>query len=57
MSLDWDGIRNQVYECARCHYRFKGEECIMRDRLVCPQCSYKVLIKIKPPIVKRVKAI
>jgi len=55
--LDWDSMKNQVYECTRCHLRFKGEELIFRDQLKCPRCGYWIMAKTKPPIVKKVKAI
>jgi hypothetical protein len=37
MPLDWDGIKNQVYECALCHATFKAEKCMLIDRLACPK--------------------
>jgi DNA-directed RNA polymerase subunit RPC12/RpoP len=54
--LDWDEIKNTTLECLRCHHIFKGEEMIFRDKLACPNCGYKALKKIKPPRVKRLKA-
>jgi DNA-directed RNA polymerase subunit P len=55
--LDWDEIANILYECARCGHRFLGQEMKDRDRIVCPVCGYHVLKKVKPPVVKRLKAI
>ncbi len=57
MPLDWDNIKDVELECCRCGYRFKGEEMLFIEKLACPECGYKVLRKIRPPIVKRVKAI
>jgi DNA-directed RNA polymerase subunit RPC12/RpoP len=54
-QLDWKGIENQIYECPRCGYQMKGEELVVRDRIVCPRCGYHVIKKVKPPIVKRMK--
>jgi DNA-directed RNA polymerase subunit RPC12/RpoP len=56
MSLDWGEIKNTTLECCRCHYKFKGEEMVFLDQLKCPQCGYKILKKVKPPIVHRIKA-
>ena len=56
VPLDWEGIKNQVYECVWCHTTFKGEECLMLDRLACPNCGCRVLKKVRPPIARRVKA-
>jgi DNA-directed RNA polymerase subunit RPC12/RpoP len=55
--LDWPGIENVEYECLRCHARFKGQEMLNRDRLACPECGYKIIKKVPPPIVKRVRAV
>jgi len=57
MSLDWDEMKEVWYQCVKCGHKFKGEECVIRGRIVCPLCNYRVLKKIRPPIVKRVKAI
>jgi len=56
-QLDWKGIEHQIYKCARCRTRFNGEQLIMRDRIVCPNCGYHIITKVKPPIAKRVKAV
>ena len=54
--LDWDGMKDQVYECVRCHSTVKGEECLLLNRLACPNCGGRVLRKVRPPIARRVKA-
>jgi DNA-directed RNA polymerase subunit RPC12/RpoP len=56
MPLDWTGMENVEYECLRCHARFKGKEMLFRDKLACPECGYKIIKKIRSPIVKRVHA-
>ncbi len=44
-----------VYECVRCHAKVKSEELEMRGgRVKCTYCGYRVLKKIRPPVVKRV---
>ena len=45
------------YECVRCGYVFDGGELELRNRIVCPQCSYRVIKKVRSPVVKRVKAV
>jgi len=57
MSLDWDGMAGVEYECLACKKRFKGEELIFRDKLACPECGFKIIVKVRPPIVRRVKAV
>ena len=57
MSQDFSGMRGMTYECVRCGYLAKGEELGMREQIKCPECGYRVLRKIRPPIVKRIKAI
>lgn len=53
---DFESMKGVIYECARCGYKFDGEELAMRQELKCPTCGYRVLKKVRPPIVKRVKA-
>ncbi len=43
-----------VYECVRCGALVKSTELELGIR--CPKCRYRVLRKIRPPIVKRVLA-
>jgi DNA-directed RNA polymerase subunit RPC12/RpoP len=56
-KFEWDEIKGQIYECSRCGARFKGEKLILRNRIVCPECGYRVIKKVKPPVVHRVKAV
>jgi len=57
MSLDWEGIKQLSYKCPKCGRTFSGEEMALRQQLKCPYCGYKCVCKVRPPIVKRVKAI
>jgi DNA-directed RNA polymerase subunit P len=50
-------MRGVLYECVRCHKRFLGEQIAERGVIKCPECGYRVIKKVKPPIAKRVKAI
>lgn len=44
-----------VYECVRCHAQVTSNELEMRGgRVKCTYCGYRVLKKIRPPVVKRV---
>lgn len=48
--------RGPVYECVRCGRRAKYGELERYISFRCPYCGYRVFRKIRPPIVKRVKA-
>jgi DNA-directed RNA polymerase subunit P len=46
-----------VYECIRCGARVPSEELELRGgEIKCIICGYRILKKVKPPVVKRVKA-
>ncbi len=46
-----------VYECVKCGAKVSSEELELRGGGVkCTFCGYRVLRKIRPPIVKRVTA-
>ncbi|MCW3981411.1 MAG: DNA-directed RNA polymerase subunit P [Candidatus Bathyarchaeota archaeon] len=47
--------QNLVYECVRCGAKVQTEELDMRGGgIKCTFCGYRVLKKIRPPVVKRV---
>jgi DNA-directed RNA polymerase subunit P len=47
-----------VYECVKCGAMVALEELELRGGGVkCTHCGYRVLKKIRPPVVKRVKAV
>ena len=49
--------RGIVYECVKCGAKVPSEDLEMRGGGVkCTYCSYRVLRKIRPPIVKRIRA-
>ena len=50
------GSEGIEYECIRCRSRVPAEALAYTPDLKCPHCGYKVLRKIRQPIVKRVKA-
>lgn len=46
-----------VYECVRCGAKVPSEELGLRGgEIKCIVCGYRVLKKIRPPVVKRVSA-
>ncbi|MEM2093099.1 MAG: RNA polymerase Rbp10 [Candidatus Bathyarchaeia archaeon] len=47
-----------VYECVRCGAKVSTTDIELRGgEIKCTVCGYRVLKKIRPPIVKRVKAV
>jgi len=46
-----------IYECVRCGAKVASEELELRGgEMKCIVCGYRILKKIKPPVVKRVPA-
>lgn len=46
-----------VYECLKCGAKVSIEELELRGgEIKCTVCGYRILKKIRPPVVKRVKA-
>jgi len=46
-----------VYECVRCGAKVPSEELEMRGgQIKCVVCGYRILKKVKPPVVKRISA-
>lgn len=46
-----------VYECIRCGAKVPSEELEIRGGgIKCTICGYRVLKKVRPPVVKRIKA-
>lgn len=45
-----------VYECLKCGARVTSEELARIPEIKCPNCGFRVLRKVRPPIVKRLKA-
>jgi DNA-directed RNA polymerase subunit P len=58
MSLfgEFENMRGVTYACVRCGKRFDGDEIADRQDLKCPDCGFRVIKKVKPPVAKRVKA-
>jgi len=46
-----------VYECVRCGAKVPAEELDLRGgEIKCIVCGYRILRKVKPPVVKRIQA-
>jgi len=46
-----------VYECLRCSATVPSEELELRGgEIKCIICGYRILKKVKPPVVRRIKA-
>jgi DNA-directed RNA polymerase subunit RPC12/RpoP len=46
-----------VYECVRCGAKVPSEELELRGgETKCIICGYRILKKVKPPVVKRIQA-
>ena len=44
------------YQCLSCKEKIPLDELNMMPEFKCPHCGYRILKKIRPPIVKHVKA-
>lgn len=52
-----EGLQGLTYECVKCGAQVKIEELTLRGGgIKCTYCGYRVLKKIRSPIVKRVSA-
>jgi len=54
---DLECMRGIIYKCCRCGETFDGGQVADRGAIKCVHCGYKVLKKVKFPIVHRVKAV
>ena len=44
------------YECINCGSKITADQLAMTPEIKCPYCGYRILRKVRPPIVKHVKA-
>jgi len=44
------------YECINCGSKLTADQLAMTPEIKCPYCGYRILRKVRPPIVKHVKA-
>ena len=55
-EVEPDRGQSIVYQCVRCGRKVSSEELDLRGGWVkCTYCGYRVLKKIRPPVVKRIK--
>jgi len=45
-----------IYECLSCSAKVTVEQLSVTPEIKCPICGYRVLKKVRPPIVRHVKA-
>jgi len=45
-----------LYQCISCGEKLTLDQLAMTPEIKCPFCGYRVLKKVRPPVVKRVKA-
>jgi len=45
-----------IYECVNCGARITSEQVSLTPEIKCPNCGFRVLKKMRPPVVKRVKS-
>jgi len=49
-------FRGILYSCLHCGKTITSEQMALMLEIKCPHCGYRVLRKIRSPIVKRIKA-
>jgi DNA-directed RNA polymerase subunit P len=52
-----EALGSVIYECERCGTRQTLEDLSKLPELTCINCGYRVLKKVRPPVVKRVDAV
>jgi DNA-directed RNA polymerase subunit P len=45
-----------LYECVYCGAKLTSEQLATTPEIKCPICGYRVIKKVRPPVVKHVKA-
>jgi DNA-directed RNA polymerase subunit RPC12/RpoP len=56
MTFDLN-VKGMTYKCARCGHIVTGDELELLGEIKCINCGYRVLVKIKPPMAKRLKGV
>jgi len=51
-AIEW-----KPYMCPRCGRKFDQKDMELLPGVHCPYCGYRIILKTRPPIAKRVKAI
>jgi DNA-directed RNA polymerase subunit RPC12/RpoP len=56
MGMTEKSVQGIIYECVKCGAKVPLEELDLRGgKVKCIICGYRVLKKVRPPVVKRVK--
>ncbi|MCD6247493.1 MAG: DNA-directed RNA polymerase subunit P [Candidatus Diapherotrites archaeon] len=42
-----------MYKCARCGREFDN---MPKGQVRCPFCAYRIVLKVRPPVTKKIKA-
>lgn len=63
MSAEEDAKKEEVretggieYECVSCGTQVTAEQLAVTPEIKCPICGYRILRKVRPPIVRHIKA-
>nr|WP_052883187.1 DNA-directed RNA polymerase subunit P [Thermoproteus tenax] len=51
------GGDRKIYMCMRCGRTFSRSEMEILPGIRCPYCNYKIILKVRSPMVKRVPAV
>lgn len=52
-----EGGERKIYMCMRCGRTFSKSEMEILPGIRCPYCNYKIILKVRSPMVKRIPAI
>ncbi|KUO88616.1 DNA-directed RNA polymerase subunit P [Thermoproteus sp. CP80] len=47
----------KIYMCMRCGRTFSRSEMEILPGIRCPYCNYKIILKVRSPMVKRISAV
>jgi len=46
-----------TYRCGRCGHVFEAKDLEIIPSIMCPNCGYRIIFKVRPAVAKRVKAV
>lgn len=46
-----------MYKCLRCGKEVRKEDMVEELGVRCPYCGYRILVKMRPPIVKEIRVV
>jgi len=52
LALEW-----KPYSCPKCGRRFDQKDMEFLPGVHCPYCGYRIILKTRPPVAKRIKAV